>query len=119
MSTGSSGGSKFAVHRGQRIAYRTSDPPSSSGPAGTDTPEVVVLQHGLFSRKNDMKDYELAFQDAGFRVLNVDSLGHGKSDRCEDPVQYRRELRAGDICAVLDAEKVLGSPNRAVRARPV
>ena len=62
---------KFATHRGQRIAYRV---------AGTG-PQAVVLQHGFLGRKEHYLEYQEAFERAGFTVIVVDSLGHGESDK--------------------------------------
>ncbi|UGY20676.1 hypothetical protein HAP48_0028995 [Bradyrhizobium septentrionale] len=37
-----------------------------------------------------------------FRVVCVDSLGHGLSDKPADPALYNQAQRAGDIVAVID-----------------
>ena len=37
-----------------------------------------------------------------FRVICVDSLGHGLSDKPVDPALYEQESRSGDIVAVID-----------------
>jgi pimeloyl-ACP methyl ester carboxylesterase len=83
----------FAIHRGQRICYGV----RGEGP-------TVILQHGLFSRGS-------RWQGGGFvdglatdhRVVWVDSLGHGDSDKPGDATLYSRRQRAGDLAAVLDA----------------
>ncbi|OBB57190.1 hypothetical protein A5757_21485 [Mycobacterium sp. 852013-51886_SCH5428379] len=43
---------------------------------------------------------------AGRRVITVDPLGHGHSDRPHDPDDYRAEGVTADLVAVLDAEGV-------------
>ena len=94
---------KFATHRGHRIAYTV---------AGNTKEEVawreqaVVLGHGFLSGKANWKEYQDAFAQTGFTAIAVDSLGHGESDKPDDPNLYGREQRAGDIVAVLDAEGI-------------
>ena len=45
------------------------------------------------------------------RVVCVDSLGHGLSDKPADPALYAQDQRAGDLAAVIDA---LGEEKAAV-----
>lgn len=82
----------FAVNRGCRIAFDV------VGEGAT-----VLLQGGLTSRKLDVArlGYVDAFAD-GYQVVNVDSLGHGESDKPFDPALYGAAHRAGDVAAVLD-----------------
>lgn len=83
----------FVTHRGQRIHYDV----EGRG-------ETVVFQHGLFAQG-------LHFGLAGYvprlvgdhRVVWIDSLGHGDSDKPADAHLYSLEQRAGDVLAVLDA----------------
>jgi pimeloyl-ACP methyl ester carboxylesterase len=82
----------FAVHRGQRIRYTV----EGVGP-------VVVLQHGLLMSAESWK--QGGFVDGltdRYRVVCVDSLGHGLSDKPDDPGLYGQAQRAGDIVAVID-----------------
>jgi pimeloyl-ACP methyl ester carboxylesterase len=83
----------FATHRGMRIHYQV----EGQGP-------VIVLQHGMLDRASSWKDlgYVAALADA-HRVVWVDSLGHGESDKPGDPAAYSLAERALDIVAVLDA----------------
>jgi pimeloyl-ACP methyl ester carboxylesterase len=84
---------QYATNRGQRIAFES----AGDGP-------VVLLQHGLLSRRRSWQDNGFVGALAReFRVVTVDSLGHGDSDKPADPAAYRREARADDIAAVLDA----------------
>ncbi len=87
---------KKAEHRGYRIAYET----LGDGPP-------VVIQHGIFSNRRAWIDYGLTplLSDA-YRLILVDSLGHGDSDKPDDPPAYSRQFRAGDIAAVLDHEGI-------------
>ena len=82
----------FATHRGQRIHYTV----EGSGP-------VVVLQHGFLL---DAQSWKAAgFVDVladRYRVVCVDCLGHGLSDKPTDPTPYSQDQRAGDIVAVMD-----------------
>jgi len=86
----------YATNRGCRIAFEV----AGAGPA-------VLLQHGLLSRRATW--HENGFVAAlarEFTVLTVDSLGHGESDKPPDPGAYRREARADDLAAVLDAGSI-------------
>lgn len=40
-----------------------------------------------------------------YRVIAIDRLGHGESDKPHDPALYREDLIVSDIVAVLDAEE--------------
>jgi pimeloyl-ACP methyl ester carboxylesterase len=86
------GSMPFAIHRGQRIHYTV----EGKGP-------LVVLQHGLLMSAESWKQGGIvgALSDR-YRVACVDSLGHGFSDKPEDPDFYGQAQRAGDIIAVLD-----------------
>jgi pimeloyl-ACP methyl ester carboxylesterase len=82
----------FATHRGQRIHYTV----EGSGP-------LVVLLHGLLVDSESWK--EAGFVEVladRYRVVCIDSLAHGLSDRPTDPSAYAQDQRAGDIVAVLD-----------------
>uniref|UniRef100_Q07MB5 Alpha/beta hydrolase fold n=1 Tax=Rhodopseudomonas palustris (strain BisA53) TaxID=316055 RepID=Q07MB5_RHOP5 len=82
----------FATHRGLRIHYTS----EGDGP-------LVVLLHGLLFDAASWKatgivDY---LQDR-FRLVCIDSLGHGDSDKPLDAKLYVQPQRAGDVVAVLD-----------------
>lgn len=82
----------FAIHRGQRIHYSV----EGSGP-------LLILQHGLFLDALSWK--RAGFVDAlsgKFRVVCIDSLGHGHSDKPSDRALYGLQQRSGDIIAVID-----------------
>jgi pimeloyl-ACP methyl ester carboxylesterase len=82
----------FVEHRGQRIHYTV----DGDGPA-------VVLQHGILMSGESWKRGGIvdALVDR-YRVVCVDSLGHGASDKPSEPALYEQRQRAGDIVAVLD-----------------
>jgi len=87
---------EHATSRGYRIAFEV----RGEGPA-------VLLQHGLLSRRASW--HRSGFVSAlarEFRVVSVDSLGHGDSDKPADPLAYRKEARADDLAAVLDAVEI-------------
>jgi pimeloyl-ACP methyl ester carboxylesterase len=76
-----------------RIHYRT----EGSGPP-------LVLQHGFTSSIESW--YEYGYVDVlkhEYRLILVDSRGHGASDKPHDSAAYRLERRVGDVVAVLDA----------------
>ena len=87
---------KKVEHRGYQIAYEV----VGEGPA-------VVYQHAFFSHRRACLSSGLAPPlTEGYRLILVDSLGHGDSDKPDDPPAYCREQRAGDIAAVLDQEGI-------------
>jgi pimeloyl-ACP methyl ester carboxylesterase len=84
------------VSRGHRISYRAE---------GNGVPLVLLCG---WTRWAD------TWWDAGYvnglsndyRVIAVDRLGHGDSDKPHDPAEYLEHLIVSDIVAVLDAEQV-------------
>lgn len=78
------------AHEGARIWY------ASYG----EGPPVILLHGGLGHSENWA--YQLrALLHASYRVILVDSRGHGRSTRDERPYTY--ELMASDVLAVMDA----------------
>lgn len=69
-------------------------------------PQTVVLLHGLLLDANVNRDLAAALADAGFRVVLLDLLGHGRSDRPHDPALHRFDLYARQVVALLDELKV-------------
>lgn len=66
---------------------------------GDGTP--VLLLHGGLGHSGNWGYQVPALIAAGYRVVVIDSRGHGRSTRDERPYTY--ELLAGDVRAVLDA----------------
>jgi pimeloyl-ACP methyl ester carboxylesterase len=85
------------VHsRGFTIRYR------AAGPTGG---EVLLLIHGVLqsaARWADMGYLDALSDDR--RVVAVDLLGHGDSDKPLDPAPYVLDGQLADLMAVLDAE---------------
>lgn len=82
----------FAINRGQRIHYTI----DGSGP-------LVILQHGLLLNADSWKRSGIVdLLTDGYRVVCVDSLGHGLSDKPFDSTFYRQAERAADIIAAMD-----------------
>lgn len=82
----------FVSHRGQRIHYTV----DGTGP-------LVILQHGFFTDARAWKQAGfVSVLSDGYRVARIDSLGHGLSDKPDDPALYGQAQRAGDIVAVMD-----------------
>jgi pimeloyl-ACP methyl ester carboxylesterase len=83
----------FVENAGARIAWSTYG----------EGPPVVMLHGGLGHRGN--WGYQVpVLVGAGYRVILIDSRGHGRSTRDAQP--YRYELMASDVLAVLDALQV-------------
>ena len=78
-------------HDGARIWYATFG-------AGL---RAVVLLHGGLGHAGNWGRQVPALVDAGYRVVAIDSRGHGRSTRDDRPYSYER--MASDAVAVLDA----------------
>jgi pimeloyl-ACP methyl ester carboxylesterase len=79
-------------HRGRRIAY-------SDYGAG---PRVVVLLHGLLFSRHMHDALARALAERGHRVLTLDLLGHGESDRPTDMWRYSMTEFGREVVALLD-----------------
>jgi pimeloyl-ACP methyl ester carboxylesterase len=80
----------YVAHDGARIWYTS----HGSGPA-------VVMLHGGLGHSGNWGYQVPALLDSGYRVVLVDSRGHGHSTRDSRPYAY--ELMASDVLAVMDA----------------
>lgn len=69
-------------------------------------PQTVVLLHGLLLDAHVNRDLAAALAQAGFRVVLLDLLGHGRSDRPHDPTLHRFDLYARQVIALLDELKI-------------
>ncbi|UWU95723.1 alpha/beta fold hydrolase [Bradyrhizobium sp. CB1015] len=79
----------FVVSRGERIHY-TND---GTGP-------IVVLQHGfLLDAESWRRAGIVSVLAQRYRVLCVDSLGHGRSDKPTHQELYEQKQRAADTPA--------------------
>src|SRR5690349_16699202 len=83
----------FATSDGQQIHYSV----QGEGP-------LVVLQHGFLGDASAWTATGIAQGLARrYRVVCLDSLGHGRSDKPADPARYNQAERAAHIVAVMDA----------------
>ncbi|MGA8745278.1 MAG: alpha/beta hydrolase [Solirubrobacterales bacterium] len=72
---------------------------------------TLVLAHGLLMNRRMYEQLGPAIARRGNRVICVDLLGHGRSDRPEDLRLYSMPLFARQVAALLDH---LGSPSAVV-----
>jgi pimeloyl-ACP methyl ester carboxylesterase len=79
-------------HEGQRIEY------DSYG----EGERILVLIHGLLMNRRMFERLGPAMAAQGNRVICVDLLGHGRSDRPEDLRLYSMPLFARQVVALLD-----------------
>jgi pimeloyl-ACP methyl ester carboxylesterase len=79
-------------HGGQELAY------SSYGDGG----RVVVLLHGLLFGRHMHDTLARALAERGHRVLTLDLLGHGESDRPPDMWRYSMTEFGREVVALLD-----------------
>ena len=86
----------YADNNGVKINYEVE---------GEGTP--LVLQHGFSSSLQSWRDN--GYVDAlksDYKLIMIDSRGHGASDKPHDPESYDMKIRVGDILAVMDAEGI-------------
>ena len=79
-------------HGGRELAY------SSYGDGG----RVVVLLHGLLFSRHMHDALARALSEQGHRVLTLDLLGHGESDRPPDMWRYSMTEFGREVVALLD-----------------
>jgi len=80
----------YLEHEGARIWYST---------YGSGSP--VLLLHGGLGHSGNWGYQVPALISSGYRVVLIDSRGHGRSTRDTQPFSY--ELMASDVLAVMDA----------------
>ena len=68
----------FFRHEGSRLAYTIYG----------DGPRTFVLVHGLLLSQKMHRPLALALAERGNRVVTLDLLGHGRSDRPHDMTRY-------------------------------
>jgi len=69
---------------------------------GKGNPLVLVDGIGMSLQVHYSTGLVEALRDR-YRLVLIDTRGHGKSDKPHDPESYRMALRVGDVTAVLDA----------------
>lgn len=79
-------------HEGYTLAYETHGP--------SDAPPVLLL-HGILLDAAVNRDLAGPMVDAGFRVILLDLLGHGRSDRAES-AELRNDFFAEQVVGCLD-----------------
>jgi pimeloyl-ACP methyl ester carboxylesterase len=84
------------THAGHRLAYTE----HGSGP------RVCVLLHGLLLSQRMHEPLARALAERGNRVITLDLLGHGRSDRPPDVWRYSMPQYAEQVVALLDELEV-------------
>ncbi len=82
----------FFRHEGRRLAYTIYG----------DGPRTCVLVHGLLLSQKMHEPLARALAERGNRVVTLDLLGHGRSDRPRDMTQYSMTFFGEQIIALLD-----------------
>ena len=67
-----------------------------------DGPKLTVLLHGLLFSKRMHDELARALADRGHRVVALDLLGHGESDRPPDMWRYSMTEFGREVVALLD-----------------
>ena len=83
-------------HEGYTLAYELHGP---------ETGIPVLLMHGILLDAVVNRDLAAPLVDAGFRVILLDLLGHGRSDRAE-AAELRNDFFAEQAIGCLDHLKV-------------
>jgi pimeloyl-ACP methyl ester carboxylesterase/predicted glycosyltransferase len=83
----------FVEREGQRLFYEVYG-------VGEETVFLLPTWSLVHSRHWKM---QIAYLARHFRVLTMDGLGNGRSDRCRDPKRYDADEFARDCIAVMDA----------------
>jgi 2-succinyl-6-hydroxy-2,4-cyclohexadiene-1-carboxylate synthase len=72
----------------------------TAGPGTGDRPPVLFL-HGFTGRGADWRPFLRAVHEAGHATINLDLLGHGRSDAPSDPAAYAIERQAAAVASIL------------------
>jgi pimeloyl-ACP methyl ester carboxylesterase len=83
---------KFFEHGGHRLAYTVYG----------DGPRTTVLLHGLLLSQKMHRPLAKALAGEGHRVVTLDLLGHGRSDRPRDMTAYSMPFFGEQVIALLD-----------------
>ena len=81
----------YFEHEGRRLAYES----VGDGPA-------VVLIHGLLLDAWINRELATLISGLGYRVLLLDLLGHGRSEKSSDPKDHRTDFYADQVVGLLD-----------------
>jgi pimeloyl-ACP methyl ester carboxylesterase len=82
----------FFEHEGRRLAYTVYG----------DGPRTTVLLHGLLLSQKMHRPLARALARKGNRVITMDLLGHGRSDRPRDMAAYSMPFFGEQVIALLD-----------------
>ena len=80
------------THDGHRLAYETRG----------DGKRTVVLLHGLLLSKKMHRPLAKRLAQRGYRVVSLDLLGHGDSDKPTDMAEHSMTLYGGQVLGLLD-----------------
>lgn len=80
------------VHEGHRYSYELHGRGERS----------VVLLHGILLDSNMNRRLAASIAAGGFRVVLLDLLGHGRSEKPRHASQHRMDIYAGQVIALLD-----------------
>jgi pimeloyl-ACP methyl ester carboxylesterase len=80
------------THEGHRLAY------TEYG----EGPRAVVLVHGLLLSQRMHEELAAALAERGNRVITLDVLGHGKSERPRDMWRYSMSIFGEQVVGLLD-----------------
>ena len=68
--------------------------------------QTILFCHGFPSTSQDWHRIIPHFEQQGYGIIALDTLGYGGSDKPIDPAVYKGTLLAGDVVDIIDAEKL-------------
>jgi pimeloyl-ACP methyl ester carboxylesterase len=89
---------------GSRVLLNGSKIWYADWPTVTEEATPVLLLHGGYANSNYFGNLVPTLREHGYRVIAMDSRGHGRSTRGPDELTY--DLMAGDVIALLDELKI-------------
>lgn len=71
-------------------------------PGPRDAPETLLLLHGTPAWSFLYRTVVPGLLDAGYRVVALDQIGFGRSDKLTDPEAYSHELNVATVLLLLE-----------------
>src|SRR5947209_4486177 len=94
----------YFKHEGHRLAYTEFGPGPSAAPTNGSgaRSHPLILLHGLLLSQEMHRPLAEALAARGNRVITLDLLGHGRSDRPRDMWRYSMDSYGREVVALMD-----------------
>jgi pimeloyl-ACP methyl ester carboxylesterase len=90
------------TYRGHRLVYDVYEGEDEGGGGEGEGGQVLIYLHGLLIDSDINRGIAAALADRGHRVVLLDLLGHGRSDKPEHAAEYRIDAYADQVFALMD-----------------